>query len=97
MIRNQQYNGVKNFYSAQKGRIKSERELNHDILKITMAIEELFPELSKYIAEMPIKISDNYGAGVNSKNLQDYYDTLDAFLKKYSAYHVRELPSPGIS
>ena len=38
--------------------MKTEKELNNDILKITLTIQEKFPELSKYIAEMPVTIPD---------------------------------------
>ena len=36
--------------------MKTEKELNADILKKTLMIQEKFPELSKYIEEMPITI-----------------------------------------
>ena len=51
-----------------------------------MRIEEKFPELSKYIAEIPVTVSDLPGREIRSSNLKEYYDSLDAFLKKYAAY-----------
>ena len=36
--------------------MKTEKQLNSEILEITMKIQDQFPELSKYIAEMPITI-----------------------------------------
>jgi hypothetical protein len=36
----------------------AENELNEKILKITMRIKEQYPELSKYLNEMPITIPD---------------------------------------
>ena len=36
--------------------MKNEKELNEDILKITMLIQEKYPELSKFITEMPVTV-----------------------------------------
>jgi len=69
--------------------MKTESDLNDDILKITMLIEEKFPELSKYVDEMPISAPDAVNPAVNQKNLQDYYDSLLALLKKYNTNHNR--------
>jgi hypothetical protein len=38
--------------------MKTGKELNAAILKITMIIQEKFPELSKYISEMPETVPD---------------------------------------
>lgn len=68
--------------------MKTIDELNADILKITMKIKEIFPELSKYIEEMPTK---NIGADnntINIKELKQYNDSLHQLLKKYSAEHI---------
>ena len=67
--------------------MKTEKELNNDILKITLTIQEKFPELSKYIAEMPVTIPDIDNPEINIKNLKDYYDSLDNLLKKYATSH----------
>lgn len=67
--------------------MKTEEELNADILKITMAIDNKFPELSKYIAELSVDISLNGSSEESIKILQDYYDTLDALLRNYTATH----------
>ena len=69
--------------------MKTESDLNDDILKITMLIEEKFPELSKYVDEMPVSAPDAVNPAVNQKNLQDYYDSLLALLKKYNTNHNR--------
>jgi len=68
--------------------MKTEAELNADILKITGIIKDKYPELSKYISEMPVKIS--YTAGdedANIKSLKEYYNSLEAIIKKYSKTH----------
>ena len=67
--------------------MKTEKELNDDILKITMKIEAKHPELSKYIAEIPIKPSGN-GTEIDIKALEDYYNSLVAWLKKYDVTHT---------
>jgi hypothetical protein len=57
------------------------KELNREILKITTMMEEKFPELSKNMGEMPAPVSN---PEAHVKNLQEYYDSLEALLKKYS-------------
>lgn len=64
--------------------MKTESTLNANILKITQKIHDEFPELSKYIVEMPLK-----NAGIDDlvgriKNLENYYDSLNNLLKKYA-------------
>jgi hypothetical protein len=70
--------------------MKTEKELNNDIVKITTTIEERFPELLKYLGEMPVKIPDSDSLKINNKNLKDYYDSLDALLKNYTLNHTIE-------
>jgi hypothetical protein len=67
--------------------MKTENELNQDILKVTMTIEEKFPELSKYIGEMSVNMTGGNGPDGIIKNLMDYYDSLDTLLKRYTTYH----------
>lgn len=67
--------------------MKTEKELNADILKITMLIQEKFPELSKYIAEMPVTIPNVTTPEITVKILRDYYDSLDILLKDYDKNH----------
>ena len=68
--------------------MKTEKEINSDIIKITMTIQEIFPELSKYIIEMPETIPDSKTPEINVKNLSEYYDSLVALLKKYNTNHT---------
>lgn len=63
--------------------MKNEAQLNADILKITMTIQQKNPELSKYISEMPITIPDVEFPEINVKILQEYYDSLVVLLNKY--------------
>jgi len=67
--------------------MKTEKELNNDILKITMAIRDNFPELSKYLNEMPVTIPVSNNQEINLKNLQDYFNSLNALFRKYVINH----------
>lgn len=67
--------------------MKNEKELNSDILNITMKIEATHPELSKFIGEMPVKMSNAEGTETDLKSLKDYYNSLVALLKKYDISH----------
>ncbi len=67
--------------------MKTEKELNSDILKLTMTIQDKFPELTKYIAEMPVTIPDTENPEINIKILKDYYNSLEALLNKYESNH----------
>ncbi len=67
--------------------MKTEKELNDAILKITMTINEKFPELSKYMEEMPITIPNTENPVMGNKTLTDYYDSLVALLEKYEGNH----------
>jgi len=63
--------------------METEKELNSKILKITMKIQDQYPELSKYIEEMPITIPIEKNPEVTLKNLKAYYDSLNSILTKY--------------
>ncbi len=67
--------------------MKTEKELNSDILEITIKIKGQFPELSKYILEMPVTIPNTDNPEINRKALRDYYDSLDVLLKDYIENH----------
>jgi len=68
--------------------MKTEKELNKDILKITLIIKSQYPELSKFIEEMPATISDSKAAEITIENLQIYHDSLEALVKEYSETHA---------
>lgn len=69
--------------------LESEDELNIKILEITMHIQEKFPELSKYLVEMPVTIPDKKCPKINIKSLREYYNSLTSILKNYA--HVNEV------
>ncbi len=70
--------------------MKTENELNADILKITMDIKQDFPELVKYLNEMPVTIPNANSAEINTKALADYYDSLNVLVKDYALSHKHE-------
>jgi len=67
--------------------METEEEINAKILKVTMVIQENYPELSKYLNEMPITVPIDNRPEVNVKNLQKYYDTLLTLFRNYVAEH----------
>lgn len=67
--------------------METEEEINAKILKITMVIQENYPELSKYLNEMPITVPIDSRPEVNVKNLQKYYDTLLTLFRNYVSEH----------
>ena len=68
--------------------IKTEKELNSDILNITMLIQEKYPELSKYIGEMPMTMSESTDPKEIITNLQNYYHSLNSLLTNYNTSHL---------
>ena len=66
--------------------MKSEIELTEDIMAITLKIEANYPELLKFIEEMPDK-SDFSDNNITTTNLSGYYDSLDTLFEDYSLSH----------
>lgn len=62
--------------------MKTKIELEQDIISITAIIHKEFPELSKYIIEIPI--NDFEESEINIKNLEDYYHSLEEIVSKYA-------------
>lgn len=67
--------------------MKTEAELNENIVKITMTIRNEFPELMKFLNEMPVTIPNLENPAINNKILQDYFDSLVDLLRKYAPNH----------
>ncbi|TRX43151.1 hypothetical protein [Flavobacterium restrictum] len=67
--------------------MKTEAELNENILKITTTIRNEFPELIKFLNEMPVTIPTDQSPEMNNKILQEYYDSLLNLLRKYAPNH----------
>lgn len=66
---------------------EAEKDLNLKILEITLKIQDQYPELSKYIEEMPVTIPDEKKPEITLKFLQSYYDSLNDVLSKYLLEH----------
>jgi hypothetical protein len=67
--------------------MKTETELNENILKMTMTIRNEFPELMKFLNEMPVTIPTEEAPEINNKILQEYYNSLETLLRKYAPNH----------
>lgn len=62
---------------------ETEAGLNAKILEITLKIKEDFPELSKYIEEMPVTNPDVENPEMSIKHLKNYYFSLQSLVNKY--------------
>ena len=65
--------------------MKTKIELEQDIIKTTNSIRKNYPELAKYIAEIPSNNSES--EAINIINLKDYYNTLVELISEYSKTH----------
>lgn len=74
--------------------MKSKIELEQDIIKIINTIHNDYPELTKYISEMPDK--DSGDDNVNTKNFEVYYQSLVDIVKKYSNTHDSQEDFPSV-
>lgn len=61
----------------------TETQLNEEIIELTMQIREKYPELSKFLNEMPITIPNESSPKINIKILEEYYESVNNMLKKY--------------
>ena len=66
--------------------METEKELNAKIMAITMRILENYPELAKFLNEMPITIPDVNSPEISSEILHEYYQSLSNILKGYTEY-----------
>jgi hypothetical protein len=71
-------------FNKHQNTMKTEAQLNAEIIAATQKIKEYAPELEKFIGEMPVTISDSDSDLVNHKILSDYLDSLSQMLKKYN-------------
>jgi hypothetical protein len=61
----------------------SEKQINEKILAITMKIQCKYPELSKYLNELPVTIPIENDPEINTKVLNDYYESLVKLISTY--------------
>lgn len=67
--------------------MKTEKEINQAILEITMKIRNEYPELIKYLSEMPVTIPDVENPEMTIKVLTDYHESLKNIVEKYTSSH----------
>ncbi len=60
-----------------------ERDLNLKIIEVTNRIIDNYPQLTKFLSEMPIAVKDDKNAEVTLRSLRSYYDSLNTLLNKY--------------
>jgi len=70
--------------------MKSAIELNAEIIKITLLIQEKYPELYEFLGKMPITIPTDQNPIINSQSLNAYYESLVAMLNNYIYSHNQE-------
>ena len=66
-----------------------EKKISEKILEITMTIATQYPELSKYLNEMPVTIPDVSNPEIDKEILLEYYNSLDSMLKEYMPNHLQ--------
>ena len=64
--------------------MKTEKEIDKDIRVLLARIKTEFPELVKYLPEMPVRIFNASGLGVNVESLADYYNSLAKLIESYA-------------
>ncbi len=81
---------VMNSQPAPKANVyqDTEKDLNAKILKITLMIQEQYPELSKYLEEMPVTVPNVENPHIELENLKKYFNSLTAILDKYKLEHT---------
>lgn len=67
--------------------METEEELNEKIMKLTMVIQENYPELAKYMNEMPVTVPTENNPEINRQALSKYYESLVSWFRNYVAEH----------
>lgn len=67
--------------------MRVEKSLNSKIMKVTMKLQDQYPELYQHIEEMTMTIPTETNQEVSLKNLKAYYDSLVTMLGQYIANH----------
>jgi len=66
--------------------MKTEQEWRNDILALIIKITSRYPELLKYISELPVSKPEQ-DAEMTIKHLEQHYNSLQDILKKYALAH----------
>lgn len=72
----------------------SKKTLDQKIIHIIKNIRNEFPELLKYIDEMPVHVCENTKHGVKALDLLEYHNSLAELYMAYAKQNVSDLPSP---
>ena len=67
--------------------MESQNDLNDNIRLTTLKIQEEYPELIKYMNEIPRSFLSSTEKGVNNKELKGYLDSLNNLLETYAEEH----------
>jgi hypothetical protein len=67
--------------------MESQNDLNDNIRLTTLKIQEEYPELIKYLNEIPRNFLSNKEKGISNKDLQGYLDSLNNLLETYAKKH----------
>jgi len=67
--------------------METKKELTEKILKITILIQERYPQLSKYLSEVQETLPTLEHPEVDADALGKYYQTLEEMLKDYLEQH----------
>ena len=59
------------------------RDLNIKIMRVTQEIKDHYPELTKFLEEMPVTVPDEKDATITLRSLKSYYDSLNSILNNY--------------
>ncbi len=62
-------------------------ELNQKILQLTLQIQSNYPELSKYLSEMPETIPNEANPHIDLQTLQAYCESLEKLIEGYAGSH----------
>ena len=72
--------------------MKSKKDINNTILLTTLKIQEEYPELTKYLDEIPEHALFQANGDISNKGLVDYLESLKDLLKTYAKVHDANLP-----
>lgn len=67
--------------------MKTAAEWEEDIANIILKIHNEFPELSKYINEMPDSFTGKDNDEIATKNFKEYYNSLEQLIAEYTKTH----------
>ncbi|MBK8627628.1 MAG: hypothetical protein IPN86_19300 [Saprospiraceae bacterium] len=67
---------------------KTNIEWTQDIIRITTEIKTNYPELSKYVDEMPVSLNSINAEDKSPNNMKEYYESLEMLIKKYKETHI---------